>query len=623
MPAKLTEEEKQAREKAKEAKKKATAEERARKKASTTVEKIRQYEADYKKSEEQAAEDRKQRELLLNERNKEAIESALSIEEHRNNEIERLHDFYDVTTDKNHQTTIKINNYKLINLLRRNGFYRYDQDNGAFVYVRIKDNMIATIPNEGNGIIDYFEDYVRNLPERIVPVSTTIDGMTTTVEKTIYPGLILEKMYNNLNQYFSQTMPRLRPVPGSKIETISTVHDTKNSKYLFFRNIVVRISRQGVEEIEYKDIHKYIENLKEDNGKFIWESSIINRDFHHSSSNGMFSLFALCICGANSFPQRQVEERVRCLKSILGYLMHDNYDCNLKAVVFTDSVIDQGTPSGGTGKGIIGKALAHIINKNYGIDKRYIAIPGKDFDTTKDTRYSEGDISTQLIHIEDTKEKFDIEGLYNDITDNVVFRRLHHDPTYHKSKIMISTNHPFDITAPSTKRRVIVFELHNYFNAYVTPEDVLGGRMFESSWTEQDWLAYDNFMVECCEEYMSNGIMDLGEINYADNVLASELRPEVKAWIEEYLKYGYINKNVVQASKFENCSDTTSGFFLWAVILVPIFIILMFWLLSYVGSGGCGCMGIVFVVFVILFFYFLYEGVEGVIFDWFLINLPG
>ena len=89
------------------------------------------------------------------------------------------------------------------------------------------------------------------------------------------------------------------------------------------------------------------------------------------------------------------------------------------------------------------------------------------------------------------------------------------------------------------------------------------------------------------------------------------------------LKYGYINKNVVQASKFEDCSDTTSGFFLWAVILVPIFIILMFWLLSYVGSGGCGCMGIVFVVFVILFFYFLYEGVEGVLFDWFLINLPG
>ena len=107
-------EEKAKREQLKEAKKIAKQEERSRDRATTTVEKIRQYEADYKKSEEQAAEDRKQRELLLNERNKEAIESALSIEEHRNNEIERLHDFYDVTTDKNHQTTIKINNYKLI-----------------------------------------------------------------------------------------------------------------------------------------------------------------------------------------------------------------------------------------------------------------------------------------------------------------------------------------------------------------------------------------------------------------------------------------------------------------------------------------------------------------------------
>jgi len=109
---------------------------------------------------------------------------------------------------------------------------------------------------------------------------------------------------------------------------------------------------------------------------------------------------------------------------------------------------------------------------------------------------------------------------------------------------MISTNHPFDITAPSTRRRVIVFELHNFFNAYTTPEDVLGGRMFESNWTEKDWLAYDNFMVECCEEYMRHGLIDLGEINYADNVLSSQLRPEVKSWLEEYLKQAFINKSL-------------------------------------------------------------------------------
>lgn len=548
MPTKLTEEEKTARAKAKEAARVAKAEEKARNKASTTVEKVRQFEATQKEAEKRAAAARKEKEAIMGSRTKEVAELNLSAEERRNKEVERLHDFYDVVIGKDHQVTIKINNYKLIQLLRNNGYYRYDQDNGAFVYVKIHDNMISTIPNEGNGIIDYFEDYVRKLPERDVTCNTHLDGVPSVLEKTIYPEFIMEKMYNNLNQYFSQTLPRLRPIPGSPVESISTVHDTKHSKYIFFRNVVLRISANGTDEIPYSDIHDYIDSLQEDNGKFIWESAIIDRDFHKGSSAGMFGLFCACICGASSYPAEQVKERMRCLKSILGYLMHDDYDCNLKAVVLTDSVIDQGSPSGGTGKGLLGKALAHIINKQYGIDKRYIAIPGKDFDISKDTRYSDGDISTQLIHIEDTKDNFDIEGLYNDITDNVVFRRLHHDPTYHKAKIMISTNHPFDITAPSTKRRVIVFELHNFFNAYTTPEDVLGGRMFESTWKESDWLAYDNFMVECCEEYMRNGILDLGEINYAENVLASKLRPEVKSWIEEYIKDGYVSKSLTTYS---------------------------------------------------------------------------
>jgi len=397
----LTEEEKRAREKAKEAKKLAHAEERARNKASTTVEKIRKFEAEQKEQEAKAAQARKEKEQIIGDRNLEVAEQNLSAEERRNKDIERLHDFYDVVTDKEGKIGIRINNYKLINLLRNNGYYRYDQDNGAFEYVKIHDNMISTIPNDGNGIIDYFENYVRKLPERTTQYDIKMDGMISTVEKIIYPELILEKMYNNLNQYFSQTLPRLRPIPESPVSEISTVHDTSKSKYIFFRNVVLRISANGTEEIEYQDIHKYIENLDEDNGKFIWESSIIDRDFYKSSSNGMFSVFCDCICGMSCYPEQQVKARVQCLKSILGYLMHDNYDCNLKAVVFTDAVIDQGTPSGGTGKGLIGKALAHIINKKYGIDKRYIALPGKDFDMSKDTRYSDGDISTQLIHIED------------------------------------------------------------------------------------------------------------------------------------------------------------------------------------------------------------------------------
>jgi len=545
MPAKITEEERQAREQVRLAKKEANKAERDRKKASTTVEKMRQYEADYREQEQKAKEERKKLATLAQQRYDEVADMNLSAEERRNKEIDRMHDFYDVVPAPNSMDiTIKINNYKLINMLRNMGFYRYDQEGGAFEYVKIKDNKITLLRNEGQEIIDSFEDYVRQLPECEKTLTVSRGDMKVVLPKQIYPNMIMEKLYNNLGQYFSQTLPRLRPIPGCQVEEISTVHDTKDSKYLFFRNVVLRISKNGTDEISYSNLSKYIDKLGEDNGKYIWESSIIDRDFHKGNGCGMFSMFTKCICGINSYPDELVQSRERCLKSILGYLIHDDYDCNLKAVLFTDAIIDQGAPSGGTGKGLIGKALGNIINKNYGVDTKYIAVPGKGFDCSKDTRYSNGDITTQLIHIEDTDRNFDFEKLYNDVTDGAVFRKLHHDPTYHKTKIMISTNAPFDITAPSTKRRILIFELHNYFNQFMTPEDVLGGRMFESSWSEDQWSAFDNYMVECCEEYMRNGVIDQGEVNYSDNYLKSVLRQEFKSWFEEYIKSGYVGHKV-------------------------------------------------------------------------------
>lgn len=540
---KLTEEEKAKREQLKAAIKIATKEERSRDRATTTVEKIRQFEADFKEAEERAHKAREEKKKIIGNRDKELADMNLSVEERRNKEIDRLHDFYDLFHEKDNTISVRLNNYKLINLLRELGYYRYDDPSGSFQYVKIEDNIISIVKNEQN-IIDFFEDYIRKLPTRIVPVGFEIEGQKTLVEKAIYPELILEKIYKNISQYFSQTLPRLRPINEGKIKEITTVHDTLTAKYIFFKNVVLRISKDGREEIEYKDINSYIANSGEDNGQFVWNTSILDREYYPCSSVGMFQIFIQCICGLGSYPEQQIQERMRSLKAIFGYLMHDNYECNLKAVVFTDAVIDQGVPSGGTGKGLIGKALGHIINKNFDIDKCYISVPGKDFDTTKDTRYSSGDATTHLIHIEDAKKEFKIEDIFGDVTENVVFRRLHHDPCYHKSKIMISTNYPFDTAKPSVKRRVHIFELHNYFNAYTTPIDVLGGRMFESNWTDKDWLAYDNFMIEACEEYMRNGLSDLGEINYSDNVLNNVMLPEVNTWFKAYFKEAYIKKEL-------------------------------------------------------------------------------
>ena len=64
---------------------------------------------------------------------------------------------------------------------------------------------------------------------------------------------------------------------------------------------------------------------------------------------------------------------------MLGYLLHDNYERDTKAVLFTDKTEEYGKSNGGTGKGILGKALSLVLNAT-NKDTRYIAVNGKGID---------------------------------------------------------------------------------------------------------------------------------------------------------------------------------------------------------------------------------------------------
>ena len=535
--SRLTEEEKIAREEAKKAQREAKKAAKAAERTEASVARVREFEKQTKEANNAANEARKQQTHTIAERKQEVAEQALSAEERRNKEVEHMHDFYDYSLDKSGKNiNIDLNNYKIIQLLQRMGFYRYDQPDGSSEYVRIKHNRISLV-RDTEEIVDVFEDYVRELPDRDVVCQYTIAEQTASVEKTIYSRMILEKVYKNINYYFSQTLPRLRPRKDSYISEITTVHDTPDAKYFFYNNVVLRVTKNGVEEIEYSDLKDRMEELGEDNGKYIWESNILNRDYYNIPGVGDFETFITLICGSDSMPTNLFGERYKAMQSIIGYLIHDSYECNLKAIVLTDSTQDDGMPTGGTGKGILGKAIGKILNRE-DADRKYIALPGKDFDTSKDTRYGLGDITTQTIHIEDAKKEIDVEALYNDITDGAVFRKLHHDPTYHRAKFIISTNTPIANVSESNKRRMCIFELDNYFSSRRTPEDVFEHRFFESKWDKHEWLLFDNFMVRCALTYMQNGLIEPGELNYSDNYLKQHLRNEFLTWIKDKLKTG-------------------------------------------------------------------------------------
>lgn len=523
---------------------------------------------------------------------------SLYLNKEEEDRVKYLHRFYtvelvnDKITGKNKIKKIELDNFAIINVLRDLGFYRYDQPNGTFEYVKIENNII-TLLRDPQVIIDAFEDYVREIPT----LYYRTDDAPVVVEKDeekcikylkesyveITGEILLQRIYKNIMYYFSSTLPRLRPT-----EPIRLLEDTKDSKYLFYNNCIVRVSKDSIKTIDYDEIDAVVNGIfKEDNGTYIWSTNILNRDFPIGfiSSTGEkkhkydsdFEIFIDCICGlANGLIEGKdgktiyhkshtvtttgengliPYKRKQALCNIFGYLMHNNYECNMKSVMFIDmNKENKGKPAGGTGKGIIGKALSQMLNRSEN-DSKYIAVAGKNFDPEDERRYSEGDITTQLIHIEDIKDNFRFEGFFNDVTDGAVFRKMYQDKTRHRVKLMLSSNQPIDISAPSCKRRMVVFELDNFFNENKTPQDIFGKRFFESQWNKTDWGMFDVFMIRCCYDYMREkdtvgadgkiiGLRQPPLLNYANSLLYAKLNEDFIVWFAD--KIAEANKFMIE-----------------------------------------------------------------------------
>src|SRR5690606_8401280 len=96
-------------------------------------------------------------------------------------------------------------------------------------------------------------------------------------------------------------------------------------------------------------------------------NQIINREIQLSDeSEGVFKTFIWRISGEDA-------ERYYTLKSVIGYLMHSyQNDAKPKAIIFNDEMLSDDIPNGGSGKGLIHKAIGQI--------KRIVTEDGKKFD---------------------------------------------------------------------------------------------------------------------------------------------------------------------------------------------------------------------------------------------------
>jgi len=292
---------------------------------------------------------------------------------------------------------------------------------------------------------------------------------------------------------------------------INLKEDNKDECFIYYKNCVVKVTKDSVEEIDYIDVDGYV-----------WRRQIIDREFkkfdHHSA---VFRTFLWLTSGKNV-------QKYNSFKSVIGYLLHSyKTSANNKAIIFNDETISE-NPNGGSGKGLFWNALSHM--------KKVTPLDGKSFEFSKSFPYQTVSTDTQILVFDDVKKNFSFESLFSLITEGITLEYKGQDaikiPVSKSPKILITTNYTIGGIGGSFERRKFEVEMSDYFSYKHTPVDEFGHMLFDD-WDSDEWHRFDNFMINCEQYYLQNGLVKHDFHNLEVRKFIKETSFEFYEWSKE------------------------------------------------------------------------------------------
>jgi hypothetical protein len=357
----------------------------------------------------------------------------------------------------NDKGKINLSPHKYKFWLQQNNFFKYfPTDSNTFTFIKIEQNLVEETSEKR--IKDFVLDH---LLSRSDIGFSPYDFMASSPK------------------YFQNDFLSFLESSEIKIKD-----DTQNECFLYFENCVVKVTDESIETIDYLDLDG-----------FVWKRQIINRVYesadHHDS---VFRKFLWLISGQDA-------EKYNSFKSVIGYLLHSfKTSANNKAIIFNDETISE-NPNGGSGKGLFWNALSQM--------KKVSSIDGKTFEFTKSFPYQTVSTDTQILVFDDVKKNFNFESLFSLITEGITLEYKGQDaiklPVQKSPKILITTNYTVGGVGGSFERRKFEVEMSDYFSYKHTPLDEFGHLLFDE-WDEKEWSRFDNFMIQCVQYYLLNGL---------------------------------------------------------------------------------------------------------------------
>lgn len=375
-----------------------------------------------------------------------------------------------------------------------------------------RNEFIEFLEAEGFGKLFSGKDYIfiqdrENIVREVAPVNIK-DFVFEYVNEFTDPGLkriVKESLIRSAKTLFSEaTLECLQTVE------LKFAEDTKEQALLFFRNCFIEVTSDDVKIKKYSEL----------NGK-IWEKQLIKRDFSITKEGTSFEKFINNVC-------RNDVSRINALRSAIGYLTHGYKDpTQTKAIIFTDEKLSD-KAFGRSGKGLVANAAKQM--------KNVLRIDGKNFRFDKSFPFQSVNPDTQIMYFDDVNKKFGFEKLFSIITEGITIEKKNKNeysiPYERSPKILITTNQSITGSDDSSRARQFVVEFSDFYNANHFPIQDFG-KMFFDEWDKNEWSAFDNYMIECCQYYLKNGLKEYDYVNLTKKKLIDETAVEFEEFIKD------------------------------------------------------------------------------------------
>lgn len=406
---------------------------------------------------------------------------------------------------ENEWTELKIDYRLFLHFLQKNGFGLYYHDKQVAI-VRMHDNIVSTTIEKGK-------------------MNLTVKQFTLDFIRSIKKHDVLEVMLRRHSTFFCDSfLTSMTPLD------LHFYRDGKSYSCLFFKNGFLEIRKKSVTFKPYSQLRGCV-----------WETHILTRDYrgqYHADplieiEDGLkHSVFAKFLAKV-SVEQRddRTINNYYAFMYAYAYLLHSYKDsANARAVICVDN--DAGMEANGRrGKSLFCEGMKRL--------RRMSVEDGKTLKLDSNFLFQILDLDSQILMIDDVREKFDFSQLYPTITGDMAIEKKNQARfivSFEDSpKMLLTTNHAVLGNGDSHKGRWYILPFTRYFNLKHTPLDEFGCRLFVE-WDELEWQRFYDFSADSLKYYFGYAKPVTADLStYNEAKLKSEVYSELLEYFDEYI----------------------------------------------------------------------------------------